>query len=182
MVSDDAVTTKIDGFLQGFDQQGAPRYMSDGSVEVTMEIPLDGFAQAVLPASVSDIPPVKKGLKPTKKKPSFTGLIVDCSGLGLKPAMLPAVYDETNKEVFGGSTVGRSFAAKWGVAAYAGKVDEAKSLVDRIGTNPLVIKALKVVGQGSTDALISKKSGAAVSGNPANYGILEECRVVFVVE
>jgi hypothetical protein len=183
MVSNDVITTKIDGFLQGFQEQGKPKYMSDGTVELTMEIPLDGdLASSLLPESVTDTSSVKKGLKETKKKPSFTGLIVDCTRLGLKPAMLPAVIDEANKQIFGVTTIARSSAVKWGAAAYVNTVDEAKLLVDRIGAKPLIVKALKAVGRGNADAMISKKDGEQITGNTANVSLLEECRVVFVVE
>ena len=182
MMSGDIVTTKIEGFLNGFEQRGRTKYMNDGTVELTIEVPLDGqLAADLLPREILDTPAVKKGLKETKKKPSFTGLIVDCSGLGLKPCMVPVILDDQSKEVYGAASVGRSWAVKWGVAGYVHTMEEAKKLIDRVGKEPLVVKALSAVGESATDAVIQKKDAHAVRNNPANNQVLEECRVVFIV-
>jgi hypothetical protein len=183
MMTGDIVTTKIEGFLNGFEQQGRTKYMNDATVELTIEVPLDGqLAADLLPKEITDTPAVKKGLKETKKKPSFTGLIVDCTGLGLKPCMVPGILDDQSKELYGAATVSRAWAVKWGVAAYVHTMEDAKKLVDRIGREPLVAKAVSAVGEGAGDAMVNKKDGNAIKGNPANYQVLEECRVVFIVD
>jgi len=183
MMSGDIVTSRIDGFVKGFEQQGKPKYMSDMSVELTVEVPLDGeLADAVLPKAVTDTPAIRKTLKDTKKKPSFTGLIVDCTGLGLKPAMLPSVFDAKAAELYGPSCISRAWAVKWGAVAYVATLDEAKKQLDRIGAKPLVVKGTIAVGDRASDIMIAKKDGAAIRGNPANYAVLEECRVVLIVD
>ena len=42
MVTDEYVTTSIDGFIKGFKFEPNPHYMSDGSVEISVTVPLDG--------------------------------------------------------------------------------------------------------------------------------------------
>lgn len=42
MLIDDAVSTSITGFIKGFQFEPNPHYMSDGSVEISVTIPLDG--------------------------------------------------------------------------------------------------------------------------------------------
>ena len=183
MMSGDIVSSKIDGHLKGFEQKGKPKYMSDMSVELTMEVPLDGgLAEDLLPKSVADTPAIKKTLKATRKKPSFTGLVVDCSGLGLKPALLPAIFDDQNQELYGTSTIGRSWAVKWGAAAYVSSLDEANKMAGRIGAKPFVVKVSMAMGDHASDVMIAKKDGAVVRGNPANYSVLEECRVILIVD
>ncbi|MBN1129852.1 MAG: hypothetical protein JXA71_12745 [Chitinispirillaceae bacterium] len=183
IMSGDIVTAKIEGFLKGFEQKGKPKYMSDATVELVMEIPLDGgLAQDVLPKTVTDTPAIKKAIKTGKKKASFTGLIIDCTGLGLKPAMLPSVVDIRGQEIYGITTISRTWAVKWGAAAYVPSLDKAKAMVDRIGTKPRVIKGVKATGDHVSDVMISKKDGAAIRGNPANYSVLEECRILLIVD
>jgi hypothetical protein len=103
MSTSDAVTTSVDGFLKGFQQKDRERYMNDGSVEVTMEIPLDGeggMTGLVLGETLSDQPAATafEGKK-AKKESEFTGLLVDCKGLCVKPALSPVVLDEEGKTV-----------------------------------------------------------------------------------
>jgi hypothetical protein len=42
MVTDEYATTSIDGFIKGFKFEPNPHYMSDGSVEISVTVPLDG--------------------------------------------------------------------------------------------------------------------------------------------
>jgi hypothetical protein len=42
MVTNEYVTTSIDGFIKGFKFENKPHYMSDGSVEISVTVPLDG--------------------------------------------------------------------------------------------------------------------------------------------
>jgi hypothetical protein len=49
--------------LKGFEQDGRIRYMNDGSVEVTMKVPLDGIGgigEMVMGNSISEKPAIKK--------------------------------------------------------------------------------------------------------------------------
>lgn len=179
----DVVTSSISGFLKGFEQQGKPKYMSDGTAELVIEVPIDGeLANSLLPAVITDTPSIKKTLKATTKKPSFSGIIINCTGLKLTPSMLPAIFDDEGKEVYGTTTISRTSALKWGVAGYASMLDSAKLAIDRIGSDPLIIKAAKVVGTNKTDVAISKKDAGTIRNNPANYHVLEECRVIIIVD
>jgi hypothetical protein len=182
-VDSDVVTTGIKGYLNGFEQQGKPKYMSDGTVELVMEIPIDGdLANTLLPATITDTPAINKNLKSTNKKPSFSGIIVNCIGQKLTPSMIPCVIDEEGKEVYGPSAISRASALKWGVAGYASTLDSAKLALDRIGAEPMIIKSTKVVGANKTDMVISKKDAEKIRNNPANYSILEACKVLIVVD
>jgi hypothetical protein len=183
IMSGDIVLSKIDGYLKGFEQQGKPKYMNDMSVELTIEVPLDGgLAEDLLPKAVTDTPAIKKTLKATRKKPSFTGLIVDCSGLGLKPAMLPALFDDQSQEFYGTRTISRAWAVKWGAAVYVSSLDEAIKMGDRIGAKPFIVKGSSAIGDHASDVMLAKKDGAAIRGNTANYSVLEECRVILIVD
>src|SRR6266540_4450513 len=48
--SDAALSGRVDGLVRGFKVVGAPRYFSDGGVEVDVEVPLEGaLSDALLP-------------------------------------------------------------------------------------------------------------------------------------
>ena len=159
--------------------------MSDGSVEVTMEIPLDGIGgitDMLLGNSVGETPSVTKFQgKKANKEVIFSGLIIDCRGFKLKPALSPKVIDEDGKEIYGSSYVTKEWAVKYGIVGYTKTVDGAAKL-DRIGDKPGQIKAVKASGENSTDVVISKEDAADVRSAAKNLKFLSECRVVFVVD
>ncbi len=110
----------------------------------------------------------------------ITGLIIDASGLGIKPAMAPRIYSEGGEILYGMQDVDGSYLTRFGMVGYARSIDQAKGL-DRIGANPMIIRAQAAKGTHQCDVTISKEDAAkliqAGSGDP----FLRECRVVFVV-
>lgn len=185
MVTSDVVTSSVNGFVRGFEQQGRTRYMSDGSVEVTMQIPLDGIGglgETLMGATLTESPAITRfeGEK-AKKAIIFTGLIVDCKGLKVKPALSPKLRDETGREVYGSAYVSREWAVKHGIVGYAKEVADASGL-DRVGDTPGVVKAIKTHGENRTDVVISNKDAADIRSAADNLKFLSECRVVFVID
>ncbi len=183
MVASDVIQTTINGYVKGFKQKGKPKYMSDGSIEVTYEVNIDGqIANAVLPASIKATPSITA--MPTTNEPAtvFTGLVIDCRGLKVTPAIAPKILDENNREVYGSAYVGREWAVKYGMAGYAKSVKDAVLLKDRIGDNPGVVKGLRAVGAGKTDVVLSKKDADSIRSATENLKFLSECRVVLVID
>lgn len=82
MVTDEYATTSIDGFIKGFKFEPNPHYMSDGSVEISVTVPLDGpkglgcalYGPGKGDSIVSDKPEVTKMPEPVtaKEKPVVT--------------------------------------------------------------------------------------------------------------
>lgn len=185
MTTNDVITTQVNGYVKGFEQEGRPKYMSDGTVEITMKIPLDGIGSVgdiLYGESLGENPSITKfdGRK-AKKASVFTGLIVDCKGLKIKPALSPKVLDESGKEVYGSAYVSREWAIKHGMVGYAKEVSAAAKL-DRVGDTPGKIKALRASGDNNTDVVISNEDAASVRSAADNLKFLSECRVVFVLD
>lgn len=186
MVQSDIVTTSVSGFLKGFEKEGRTRYMDDGTVEITMKIPLDGvggLGETLIGASLTEQPAISKfeGNK-APEETIFTGLIIDCKGLNIKPALSPRILDESGREVYGSAYVSRVWAIKNGIVGYAKDEAMAIKLVDRIGDTPGKIKAQKVHGENSTDVVISAADAADVRSASANLKFLSECRVILIID
>lgn len=186
MVENDVISSSVSGYLKGFEQQGTTKYMSDGSVEISMKVPLDGISgigEMLLGTSVTEQPAITKfeGTK-AKTEQIFTGLIIDCKGLSIKPAISPRVLDETGREVYGSAYVSREWAIKYGVVGYSKEVETAAKLADRIGKNPGQVKAQKAHGENSTDVVIGNDDAASIRSAAQNLKFLSECRVIFVVD
>jgi hypothetical protein len=108
VVESDVINAQVDGLVKGgvvVDQQ----YMSDGTVEVRVRMPLYGnLAQVMIPASIEKrrtLPPPEKpavSAPPVSTPPmAYTGLVVDARGISARPAMSPRIFDEDGREVYG---------------------------------------------------------------------------------
>ena len=200
MVEDDAVASKVQGFLQN-SQVLDVAHMSDGSIEVTVGIQLRGdVAETIIPptsfsrvpvASVESAPPSTVIVDPeTLAVPpardvapgnTYTGLLVDAKGLDVRPAMSPRIFDQDGNEVYGSASVAREFAIQQGMAGYAKDIYKA-TLNDRIASKPIVVKAIEVTGKAKTDLVISNEDAARVRRAPGSGTFLEQCRVMIVLD
>ena len=109
-VTSNIIMSQIEGMVKGA-QIVHQEYMSDGTVEVTMQMSLmGGFAQLILPReikqveSIRPVPPVHKEPLPPAAKPEapasktvpevFTGMVIDARGINARPAMAPKIINE----------------------------------------------------------------------------------------
>ncbi len=185
MTTSDEIKTSISGYVMGFEQQGRTKYMSDGSVEITVAIPIDGIGNLgeKLYGDMVTKKPRKTEFegKKARKEQIFTGLVIDCKGLKLKPALSPKVLDEEGREVYGSAYVSRDWAVKHGIVGYAKEIGAAAKL-SRVGDNPGTVKAMKTDGDNSVDIVISNEDAASVRSAAENLKFLSECRVVLVID
>jgi len=147
-----------------------------------------GVANILLPDSIQEIEHIKGGVVDKKadstesrKKKAFTGLIVDCRGLKVTPALVPHILDEEGNEIYGPSVVTRRDAVRKGVAGDERKIHDA--LHDpRIGANPLVVKAVRASGRNSCDIVVSDADAARIVAAPENLGFLRCADVIIVLD
>jgi hypothetical protein len=83
--------------------------------------------------------------------------VVDARGRKLTPALAPRVKDEVGHEIYGPGTLGDA-GRRAGGAAYAPDLESARrSLADRLGDRPLVLRAVRAEG---SDVVISAADAA----------------------
>lgn len=188
MMSDDSISAQVNGMVRGA-QVAKQEYMSDGTVEVTLEMNLNGgFAQLVLPEDIKQVEPIQgstaSSSTQTNKKDAavtYTGLVVDARGLDAKPAMSPRVLDENGQEVYGAAFVSREYAVQQGMSGYSKNIAAATEN-QRVTETPLIVKAIKTEGPGKTDFVINNTEASNLRGAPENLSFLKQCRVIIVVD
>jgi hypothetical protein len=179
IVTSDVIKTEVSGIIQGATIMDK-KYMSDGSVEVTVGMKLTGaLADALLPK----IPQASAPVPGVAAVPGqiYTGLIVDARGLGVRPAMAPKILNEDGKEVYGSAWVNRDWAVREGMVGYL-KDPAAAQANSRVTDKPLTVKALKVSGDGRVDMVISNADAATLQNASQNLSMLEKCRVIVLVD
>ncbi|WDP91195.1 MAG: hypothetical protein HUN04_16430 [Desulfobacter sp.] len=167
-------------------------YTSAMDVEVRMEAPVfGGFLQLVLPDHIRQIPKISEQKpKPGKPLPDatppsnrilYSGLIVDARGLGFEPILYPTIVGEQGREVYSSLFVSREFAVQYGVVTYSCEMSTALSF-RRIGSNPLVFKALRRGGDKTGALVVSLADAKALEKATERHRFLKECRVVIVLD
>ena len=167
------------------------KFQNDGGVEVWSQMSLSGgFSQLILPPEIRQIEPIKQVSKPnnsasmrTRSRSSeiFTGMVVDARGTQAVPVLAPKVLDQNLEEVFGPAYVSREFAVQHGVVRYTTDLWKAK-FHPRVSDNPLIVKALKSLGAGRCDFVISNADAAKLRSSSEHLLFMRECRVIIVLD
>ncbi len=162
------------------------RYLSDGTLWITIEFRLWGaFSQLILPPGVkpieaiTPIDPLVKEDKIKSDESEWTGLIVDAGDIDLKPALVPYILDDLGGHVYGPEFINRDFAVQWGMCGYTANMDTAQQ-IDRIGQNPLTVKAIRTTGAEPTNIVISATDASRIRAASEYVVILREGRVIVV--
>ncbi len=203
-VESDVVRTKVSAFIKGA-QVLDVKEKADGSVEVTMGVPMYGedslgsivyeeeFKGAPAECETPAVEAPKTEEPAATEKPcamvpevteSYTGLIVDCVGLKVYSAMSPRLIDEEGTDIYGKMKVSPKFALNVGIVGYWHSVEEAKKDTARVGNNPLIIKATGKKGEGffAVNPVIKTTDGLKVVTANQTSHFLNECKVLFAID
>ena len=187
----DAIKASVSGMVKGA-RELKVEYDEYNNCIVTMGVPIFGVTSAAsavmpklpqaaqkesFPAPVPDVvpaPPVTIPGAPTYAENTpqgvaagnFTGVIIDCRGLGLRPGMGAVIYNDMGQPIYGYKNLDIDQVIANGMIGYAYDIAN----VSRTGANPLVIKAVSVKNQFS----------AVVSSADANRILLENERTHFL--
>jgi len=177
MTASDVISTRIQGIIRNFTVTDI-RYMSDGSIEVDVEVPITGDMTATL------LPPEMGGMNPIIQPQQggiYTGLIIDARGLKVQPAMAPKILTPDEVEVYGTGFVSHDYAIKMGIVGYAKNFNQARQ-DERVKPNPLIIKGIGVTGTNKTDIIISPNDAMKIHQYSENLNFLQQCRVLVIVD
>ena len=196
MVGNDVITTQVNGMVRGARQVGDVKYLSDTSVEITLEVPMSGIMDILLPAAGSAVQAVES-TSPTTAAPTtsattatiapeipgqaVTGVIIDARGLGIRPSMSPQVLSDDGMVLYGPGKYPRDFAVAQGVVGYHKDIDAAKQ-DSRVAGNPLTIKGTSTSGTLSADVLISSSDAQRAVSYPGFMDAIGNCRVMFILD
>ena len=193
----DIVKTRVDATIKGMTELSS-KYYEDGTCEVVLEMPIFGASKSVAEAAFL---PFKDEAKEPFPQPTnvtninvttnvnttvggvvggkYTGLVVDCSGLGLEAVMSPVVKNGNGQPIYGYKNLDIDKVIEDGMASYANSANDAISR-ERAGNNPLVVRAQKVDGTIPGNPVISVADADKVLIANQSDMFLDNCNVVFV--
>ena len=187
MTTSDVVTTQVEGIAKAFRVVGEPKYFEDGSVEVTVEMSMNGDLSDLLMQDnkfkeSGMVDEAKYRLSDLTAKPDvYTGLIIDCSNVQLRPALAPRILSRSGEEIYGSANVSRDFAVQQGMMGYLKAVETARTNA-RVTNNPMVVTAVGVQGSNKADIVISDEDAARIKQLDSKHDFLRECRVVAIIK
>ena len=195
MLESDRIRTKIKGQIRQVQMVGAPRYMSDGSVNVTMKMQM----REVIKVLAED-PRIKAfsapheiqapqalgststaGSSTSTASGVFTGLLIDARGTEISPALSPKVLNQDGDVIYGFADVDRQFSLEQGMMGYL-KDPQAARTNERIKDRPFEIKALHSSGKNNADLVISNADGVRLRQMNREQSFLREARVMVVLD
>jgi hypothetical protein len=186
----DVILAQVNGLVRGAKVVNQ-EYMSAGTVEVTVRMPLFGnFLRIIVPkafdrkaevslANVSPAIPVPEEL--SARGVVYTGVVIDARGIKARPAMSPRIIDESGKEIYGFMNVDREYAVQQGMIGYARGLAAAQKN-PRVAGNPVTVKGLKTEGSGRSDIVISNADAKKITVASDEMGFLKKCAVMIVLD
>ena len=106
---------------------------------------------------------------------TYTGLIVDCRGMQLHPAMSPVIRDAGGAPIYGYHNLDSAKVIANGMAAYATRED----MTARAGSHPLTVRAVRLENHNANPVLSVEDASRVLVENRAS-GFLDRCAVVFL--
>jgi hypothetical protein len=115
-----------------------------------------------------------------KSSAKFTGLVVDCRGLGLLRCMSPFIVSVTGARVYPDPKHLPSidYIEDVGIASYVSDVSTAK----RAGANPLLVKAIRVEGPAHQTAVVADADSGLILAAEEDGHFLKEYQVTFLID
>ncbi len=199
-ISSDVIRTHVSALLKG--AKVISESYEDGACHVVMALPLYGvnnsLASAVLPRTTrresfpaTILPAPDKPLyTPTEPEPTtipttstitnrqsgtYTGVIVDCTGLGLRTAMSPVIKTTAGEPIYGYKNLDSKKVIKNGMAGYASSYS---GNVSRAGSNPLIVKAVGV--DHYFNPVVNVADAKIILEENGYTHFLDNCAVVFI--
>ena len=192
----DMVKTRVDATIKNMTEIGS-RYFEDGTAEITLEMPIFGASNSVAVAAFApfrDEPrvpfpqPTSTNINITTNvttnvqgvvSGNYTGVVVDCSGMGLEAVMSPVILNSNGQPIYGHQNLDIDRVIEYGMASYANSANDSISR-DRAGNNPIVVRAQRLDGTFHGNPVVSVADSDKILIANQTGMFLENCNVVFV--
>ena len=199
-VSSDIIRTHVSALLKG--AKVISESYEDGACHVVMALPLYGvnnsLASAVLPHTTrresfptTILPePDEPQYTPTqpetttipttstitnRQSGTHTGIIIDCTGLGLRSAMSPVIKTTAGEPIYGYKNLDSKKVIKNGMAGYSNGYG---GNISRAGSNPLIVKAVGV--DHYFNPVVNVADAKIILEENGYTHFLDNCAVVFI--
>jgi outer membrane protein OmpA-like peptidoglycan-associated protein len=121
----------------------------------------------------------------------YTGIIIDARGKlpvqgeyvssSVSPCFFPKIWNENMDQIYARDMMENETAKKDGIILY-GYSDDETSYSQRVGTDPLYIRACRVYGRNRTDPVIHTDDSLRILSVPQNVALLKKGKIVILLD
>jgi hypothetical protein len=146
MTNDRMIESRIETLVGSAFQQGAIEYLEQNEVAIALVIKMSGLAEIMVDAGGYMSETIAQSTylmtrASTPKSERTSGIIIDARNIYHIPAMVPKVFNENEKLVYGPRHYTRSRSVNRGPIGYAHSVED-DNVRRRVGNNPLLVEAV----------------------------------------
>ena len=184
MVSDKLIESRIKTLVGSAYQQGEIEYLERNEVAIALAINMSGLAEILIDASGYMSEGVAQSAylmtrTATPKSERTSGIVIDARNIYHIPAMVPKVFNEDEKLVYGPRYYTRSRSVNRGPMGYAHSMEDG-NVRRRVGNNPLFVEA--VTSNDDVNLTISNLDAERIRDAEKKFGLLTNCKVLVLLK
>ena len=184
MVDDKLIESRIETLVGSAYQQGEIEYLERNEVAIALAINMSGLAEILIDASGYMSEGVAQSAylmtrAATPKSERTSGIVIDARNIYHIPAMVPKVFNEDEKLVYGPRYYTRSRSVNRGPVGYAHSMEDG-NVRRRVGNNPLLVEA--VMSNDDVNLTISNLDAERIRHAEKQFGLLTNCKVLVLLK
>ena len=186
MLSDRLIENRITTLIGSAYQQGEIEYLEKNEVAIALAVKMSGLAEILTEANgymnesvAQSTYLMTRASASATTSERTTGIVIDARNIYHIPAMVPKVYNENDKLVYGPRHYTRSRSVNRGPMGYAHSMEDA-NVKRRVGNNPLIIEA--VSSDDNVNLTISNLDSEQIRSVEKKFGILTNCKVLVLLK
>jgi hypothetical protein len=184
MVGDKLVESRIETLVGSAYQQGEIEYLERNEVAIALAINMSSLAEILIDASGYMSERVAQSAylmtrAATPKSERTSGIVIDARNIYHIPAMVPKVFNEDEKLVYGPRYYTRSRSVNRGPMGYAHSMEDG-NVRRRVGNNPLLVEA--VTSNDDVNLTISNLDAERIRDAEKKFGLLTNCKVLVLLK
>ena len=184
MYDDPLTQRRVETLVGSAYQQGEIEYLERQEVAIALAVKMSGLAEILVDAGGHLNENISQSTflmtrNATPKSERVSGVIIDARNIYHIPAMVPKVFNEEDKLVYGPRHYTRSRSINRGPMGYAHNLEDG-NVRRRVGENPLIIEALS--SEDNTNLTISNADSERVRDVEKRFGLLTNCKVLVLLK
>ena len=184
MMGDKLIESRIETLVGSAYQQGEIEYLERNEVAIALAINMSGLAEILIDASGYMSEGVAQSAylmtrAATPKSERTSGIVIDARNIYHIPAMVPKVFNEDEKLVYGPRYYTRSRSVNRGPMGYAHSMEDG-NVRRRVGNNPLLVEA--VTSNDDINLTISNLDAERIRNAEKKFGLLTNCKVLVLLK
>ena len=184
MVDDPLVESRVETLIGSAYQQGEIEYLERKEVAIALALKMSGLAEILVDASghmnenlsQSTFLMTRSSIPKSERK---SGIVIDARNIYHVPAMVPKVFNENDKLIYGPRHYTRSRSVNRGPIGYAHSMDDG-NVRRRVGSNPVLIEA--VSSEDTVNLTVSNIDAERIRDAEKKFGLLTNCKVLVLLK